>query len=108
MDYLFNYDKIKEDLGFHGCLWWIIFAIYKLIVNKFTLLASWKWWLFLLIGMFLSAALVIPWYFIIRGLSKLLTKTYKTYLANTLRWIVYMINILYIILIANWIFNIFV
>jgi hypothetical protein len=102
---LFNYDKIKEDLGHHGCLWWVLFSIYKLIFSKFSLLASWKWWAFLIIGMFVGAALMIPWYFIIRGIAKLLTKVHITKLAYATRWMLYIIDTLYILVIANWIFK---
>lgn len=66
-----QYDRMKKSMTTYCLLVWFAFVGYKLFAVGFHLLATWKFWLFLLIGMFGVCPLVAM---VAYGLTRLLSK----------------------------------
>lgn len=70
-----GYNKMKSDITAFCILVWFIFVVYKLFKVGIHLLAAWKFWLFMLGGLFIVCPLIAMFvYLLIRLVSKLCAK----------------------------------
>lgn len=61
-------DKLKQRYGEAGCSVPLVVAITMLFIRGFSLLGLWEWWIFLIIGGFLFALLMIIPYLLVEKL----------------------------------------
>lgn len=101
-----GYDRIKENLGTQGCIIWILVAIFKIFQHGISLFSNVLFWIFIFGGIFLAASLMIPWYFVIRAVSRSLVKSDNSQYIYKLRWLFFLASTIYMVFWANLAFSI--
>ncbi len=58
-------DEVKKNLGFVGCITWVIFLISRIFSDGFEIFTHVLIYPFFIVGIFVGSLLAVPWFFIL-------------------------------------------